>query len=173
MTRSCGDTEAGCGSPGTPHISHSGWATRETPAALPVMPCSSPPVGNRCGPSPQHQTCRQECLQRNRGTAVRNVARPVPVICCHEAELWVGTWGVGLEVSYRWSSTHGDELGPKLGWFLKNQKDPQSLEWGAAWVPGERQIWSTLQKEADHRRIFTAWPACFKLKMKATSTLTH
>lgn len=58
----------------------------------------------------------------------------------HEVELRVSTWGVGLEVSDGWSSAHGDELGPKLRRFLKNQKDPQSLERAAARVPGERQM---------------------------------
>lgn len=66
MTRSCGDTAAGCRSPSTPHRSRSGWATRETPAALPVLPCSPPPAVNRCGPSPRHRTCRQERLQTDR-----------------------------------------------------------------------------------------------------------
>lgn len=161
MTRSCGDTEAGCGSPGTPHRSHSGWATRETPAALPVMPCSSPPVGNRCGPSPQHQTCQQECLQRNRGTAVRNVAWPVLVI-------WL-SWGgaVGLYLRRRAGNIVRMKLhpwwwaGPKAR--LVSQKPEGSAEpWmgccvGAWWKTN--LIISTGDRL--HRRIFTSSPACF------------
>lgn len=42
---------------------------------------------------------------------------------------------VCLELSDRGTSTHVDQLCPKLHWLLKHQKDPQSLEWAAAGMP--------------------------------------
>lgn len=53
----------------------------------------------------------------------------------------VCTWAVlvCLELSDRGTSTHGDQLCPKLHWLLKHQKDPQSLEWAAAGMPDRRE----------------------------------
>lgn len=135
MLRSCGGTAAGCGNPGTPHRSRSGWATPETPAARPVTPCSSPPGVDRCCPSPPRRTFRLECLQK-REKSQHSGTSGAPSLFMLRCSCSFCTWGVWLDVSYGWRSPHGDELGPELRRFLKNQEDPQSLEWAAARVPG-------------------------------------
>lgn len=142
--RGHGDTEACYGNPGAPHRWDSGWATRETPAGLPVMSHFSLPMVDRHGLSPQHHTCQQECLQVEGRTNCHWQSSSVIFFTVHI--IWtsfcgVCTWAVlvCLELSDRGTSTHGDQLCPKLHWLLKHQKDPQSLEWAAAGMPDRRE----------------------------------
>lgn len=146
-----GDTEACYGNPGAPHGWHSGWATQETLAGLPVKSHFSLPMADRHGLSPQHRTCQQECLQmegRTNSYTIIIIHLLYTIIITIIVFIIIWTWGcvvctwavfVRLEVSDRRTSSHGDQLSPQLHWLLKHQKDSQSLERAAAGMPDWKQ----------------------------------
>lgn len=87
MRSSRGDTEARYGNPGTPRGSRSGWATRETPAGLPVTSSFSLAAADRHGLSAQRHTCQQECLQTEEQTV------KFPAQSCFTVHIiWTSWW---------------------------------------------------------------------------------
>lgn len=138
MRSSRGDTEVCCGNPGARRRWDSGWATQQTPAGLPVTSHFSLPMVDKHGPSPQHHTCRQECLQQGGRKETKLSVIKVPSLIFSQSRfvfVCTGAVLVCLKLSDGGASTHRDQLGPELLWLLKHQEDPQGFEWTAARMP--------------------------------------